>query len=435
MPQYQFRSSPIRIDRLSDQAAYDGLKRLVKETGIGCSKFAIHPVFLQSQFETPFEVPEAEFQTILSHSALEIYYFRLETSAGITIGLRRHLGYDNQPWESFDLLDISPTQQTPFEIVAKVLAAVRTIFPPIDRMAVLEHLSKDQQQYVQQRETSLHRLEAMQDGFFQKLQDFTLKQATEAQTNQSKLEDAFNKRNAELEAKYAELRKTLDDERTAFDEEKRKLDLRDSTAVRRGIRDEMKKVLTQRASTGFALSKHVQDKRTAVFRAYVLLILGIGGVAASFLAVDVTSNFLSPGTIPSPWLIGRQIASIVVLSISVGFFIKWLNAAAQRLADDEFQTRKYELDFERASFVVEWALEWSKEGNEVPQFLIERLSRGLFDSQTTDGGPVTAADAVASALFGSAASAKLKLGDNEIVLDRKGITKLKKDTESTGKDS
>lgn len=272
----------------------------------------------------------------------------------------------------------------------------------------------------------------MQGEFFRKLQEFTLKQATDAQTHQAKLEDAFHKRSAELEDKFGELRKSLDDERAAFEEEQRQLDLRDSTAVRRGIRDDMKKVLANRASTGFALSRHVQDKRKSVFRAYVGLIVGIGLVATTFLTVDVASNFSSPGTSPSPWLIGRQIASILALTISAGFFIRWLNAAAQRLADDEFQTRKYELDFERASFVVEWALESSKEGKEIPQFLIDRLSRGLFESQSTDAGPATAADAVASALFGSAATAKLKIGDNEILLDRKGIRKLKKDTESTG---
>jgi hypothetical protein len=155
-------------------------------------------------------------------------------------------------------------------------------------------------------------------------------------------------------------------------------------------------------------------------------IAGIGLVTTTFLVVDMASNFQSPGTTPSPWLIGRQIASILASTISADFFIRRLNAAAQRLADDEFQTRKYELDFERARFVVEWALESSKEGKDVPQFLIERLSLGLFESQSTDAGPATAADAVASALFGSAATAKLKLGDNEILLDRKGIGQLKK---------
>lgn len=88
--------------------------------------------------------------------------------------------------------------------------------------------------------------------------------------------------------------------------------------------------------------------------------------------------------------------------------------------------KRFELDFERASFVVEWALEWAKEKGEVPPYLIERLSRNLFDSQSSNPAPTTAADALASALFGSAATAKLKIGDNEISFDRKGIRTLKK---------
>lgn len=130
MKQYQFRNSSIRVDRVSDQAVYDGLKRLLKETGVGASKLAIHPVFVNSQFETRFDEPDGDFKTVLSHGASEIYYFRIETPANITITLRRNIGYENQPWEPYDLLEISPTQQAPFEVVRGCwLLRGRSFFP------------------------------------------------------------------------------------------------------------------------------------------------------------------------------------------------------------------------------------------------------------------------------------------------------------------
>lgn len=426
MVQYQYRSSSIRVDRLTDQAAYDGLKRIVTEASLSVSRLVVHPVFMQSQMEMAWAASGGELQTIMDSSGSQINLFRVETASNIILTLRRNVGFDNQPWQAFDLLEISPQQNASLELVASVFAIARTVFPPIDRMAVLEHLTDDQQQYMQQRGASIHRLETMQDGFFTKLQDFTIQQANDAQTNQAKLEEVYRQRATELESQYAELRKKLDSDREAFDVMQRELDLRDSTAVRRGIREDIKKVLTARASTGFALSSEVNWQRTWVTLGYLALIVTVGAIAGTFLYLDLSST---EKTGPSPWLIGRQVVSFLALTVSMGFFIRWLNTSATRHADDEFHTRKYELDFERASFVVEWALEWSKEGNDVPQFLIERLSRGLFDSQSSDAGPATAADAVASALFGSAATAKLKIGDNELTIDRKGINKLKKESD------
>ena len=425
----QYKSTSIRVERLHDEVVHDRLKQLLNSANLKATKLRIQPVFSQATFETPFDVPDGDFKTILEVESVEVNSFTVETSTGITITLRRQLDRDNQKWETFDLLDVSATESAPFGLVAGAIASARKVFRPIDRMAVLEHLTEDQQLYVQQREVALHRLEHMQDDFFQKLQDFSLKQATEAQTNQAKLEEAFNKRTAELEGKYAELRKILDNERVAFDDEKRTFDLRDSTAVRRGIRNEVKELLAERAKSGFELSEQVEKKRNYVFRAYFGLLTVVAIVVGIFITIDIKSGI---GENQSPWLIGRQIVSLLALTISAGFFIRWLNAAALRHADDEFQTRKYELDFERASFVVEWALEWVKEQKEVPQFLIERLSRGIFETHSSDAEPATAADAVASALFGSAATAKLKLGDNELTIDRKGIRQLQKNSDSTG---
>jgi hypothetical protein len=421
------KSSSFRVDRVTDNEVVERLQRIVAEVQAGVKQFTVLPTFSQNTIETPFNDLKYDVKSILSQDTIAISVFTLETGAGISISVRRQLDQDNQKWEPHDVISVSPSNSDiGLEVFTKIWAAARRHFSPIDRIAVLEHLTDDQRQYIEQRQLSLHRLETMQDEFFRKIQDFTVHQATAAQTNQAKLEEVFNSRATELEASHAALRKKLDDERAAFEEEKRQLDLRDSTVVRRSIRDEVKKLLSTRAE-GFKLSEHAKEKTTPVFWAYIVLMMVLSGLAGFYIFKDFEAT---AGATASPWLIGRQVAFTLAFAITAGFFIRWLNTAAQRHVDEEFQTKKYELDFERASFVVEWAMEWAKDQRDVPQFLIERLSRGLFDSTSTEAGPATAADAVASALFGSAASAKLKLGDNEIVLDRKGISRLKRDSDS-----
>jgi hypothetical protein len=180
-------------------------------------------------------------------------------------------------------------------------------------------------------------------------------------------------------------------------------------------------MLLERANA-FKLSDSADKRRTPILIAYCVLtgVLGLFAIILFFTnGSDKSGNF-------NPYHFGRQIATTLGFAITLGFFIRWLNNWSQQHADEEFYMKRFELDFERASFVVEWALEWAKEKQEVPPYLIERLSRNLFDSVSTEAGPTTAADALASAIFGSAAMAKLKIGENEITLDRKGMTAIKK---------
>lgn len=79
--------------------------------------------------------------------------------------------------------------------------------------------------------------------------------------------------------------------------------------------------------------------------------------------------------------------------------------------------------------MAETVLEWkSKVDEPFPDLLASRLSTGLFStSQSEVDDPKTPASYLADALFGAASSAKIKIGDQEIVLDRKSIKKLEKE--------
>src|SRR5690606_10408089 len=121
--------------------------------------------------------------------------------------------------------------------------------------------------------------------------------------------------------------------------------------------------------------------------------------------------------------------ALAAAAIALGaWYLKWLNRWLQRIADAEFKLQQFRLDIERASWLAETVLEWKSTSSEpFPDLLAARLSTGLFQSTSTEfDDPQTPASHLADALFGSAASAKLKLGEQEIHLDRRSIGRLRK---------
>ena len=70
------------------------------------------------------------------------------------------------------------------------------------------------------------------------------------------------------------------------------------------------------------------------------------------------------------------------IAATIIFYIRWNDSWFRQHADEEFQLKRFELDIDRASWVVEMALEWKDEkGTEIPEELIERFTENLFKDQ------------------------------------------------------
>lgn len=100
--------------------------------------------------------------------------------------------------------------------------------------------------------------------------------------------------------------------------------------------------------------------------------------------------------------------------------------------NEEFRLRWLELDIERASWVLEMALEWREgaEGaeSEIPPVLLEKFTQNLFaDNVEADHTPLNPTEQLAAQLLGAASELKLKVpGGSELTLDRKSVKKLDK---------
>jgi hypothetical protein len=130
------------------------------------------------------------------------------------------------------------------------------------------------------------------------------------------------------------------------------------------------------------------------------------------------------------WLhVLKPIFSGIATAAAVIFYIRWNNAWFHQHANEEFRLKRLDLDIDRASWVVEMALEWKEEkGSEFPSGLADRLSRNLFvDDYQETRHPKHPSEDLASALLGASTSLSMKIpGVGDAVLDRKGIKNFQK---------
>ncbi|AWH19220.1 hypothetical protein C1922_18820 [Stenotrophomonas sp. ZAC14D2_NAIMI4_7] len=279
----------------------------------------------------------------------------------------------------------------------------------------------------------------------QALQTASQRLITETAEHRTKLEIDFAAREAAREERFSQIRQQDEDrlsqereaaqvahaERVAaldlregeLDSLKKTLDDRNNTHVRREIRSSLLD-LTKERLLNFRVSPETRTQYIlvhAVCSAGIVFLLGLAAVTA------VKFDSTLPTTAFALSAARSLLAGAAAIALGA-WYLKWLNRWLQRIADAEFKLQQFRLDIERASWLTETVLEWNQSSKEpFPELLASRLSTGLFQSTKDDvEDPQTSASQLAEALLGSAASARLKLGDQELSLDRKGIRQLER---------
>jgi hypothetical protein len=223
----------------------------------------------------------------------------------------------------------------------------------------------------------------------------------------------------ERKSKLAE----LDVERQKLRDREAALDDRDNTHVRRDIRREFKVHLASYREK-FTLTKGTQQLRRPIHLAmWAVLVSLIGGIYF----------FISLGP-PSSDTFAYLLYLLKPLTLTlaaIGFFtwyLRWMTSWSDRHAEAEFRLKQLELDMDRASWVVETALEWRQhEGTPIPNHLLESVSRNLFAlSDAHDQESINPVDQLASALLGKAARARLNIGGNQLEFERRALKKAGK---------
>ncbi|MFY0527200.1 hypothetical protein ACN28I_30000 [Archangium gephyra] len=209
------------------------------------------------------------------------------------------------------------------------------------------------------------------------------------------------------------------------------IDDRDVRHARRQIRKEQKKELEASAKE-FKLTAGTQNLRRPVeWTCWVLmLLLGAGAVVSTWKNLHYLDTGASFPVATWIWLWVKQAALTAGLVSTAVFYIRWNNRWLEQHASEEFRLKRLSLDLDRASWLVETAMEWKDEkGTEIPNVLVERLSAGLFEPEKPKEASLQPADQLASALLGASAEATIEVpGGSKIRLDRKGLKALQKGT-------
>ena len=230
------------------------------------------------------------------------------------------------------------------------------------------------------------------------------------------------KRRREFESEVDRLKTRLAEEEQQLEERRKSLDDRDNTHARRALHSTLKQRLAEHAAK-FELTDDTTGRRKPIH-------LAIWVAAASLVALIIFNSWALQGafsgttsTTSSIIMLLKPVGLTVALLGLVSWYLRWMNRWFERHADAEFQLKQFELDIDRASWVVETALEWRfSQNSAIPQHLLDNISRNLFSKGEKDeSADMHPADYLASALIGKASSVRLSVPGGEVELGPKAL--------------
>lgn len=333
---------------------------------------------------------------------------------GSSVGITRQ--------EGFDQVDIGLHDALPPDMALPFLAAINKRFTPTEPgPGLAKLLGPEVAEVYRRREDTAAKLEALSRRMIEDNQKYRRSVDAELEAERKRLREEAAVELGRLQEDWAKRQADLDQRAASLQEEREKLDDRRSTHARRELRRDLKKTLETRA-TAFTLTRDTQAKRVPVHVLFVVL------VTASAIAFG--SNLYAAHVAPTDWAVTlRVVLSGLALAASAGFYIRWSDRWAQEHIEEEFKLKRLDLDIDRASWVVEMALEWKDDkGGSIPPELLDRLSAGLF-APSAGATPVRhPAEDIAAALFGASASVEINTpGGGKLLLDRKSLQKLNTD--------
>jgi hypothetical protein len=324
-----------------------------------------------------------------------------------------------EPNSLFDEVSISRNQQTDVVDFVKFAAVVQKCLGQTSILNIGNLLGPAATQHFEAREIALARLERMSSTLLQEMEEARKRREQEFEAKENSLNVKIEQKHHELDEVARNRNQELDRRAEALEQLQKELDDRAAKHARRQHYKDIKEKFKTWSET-FEVTKGTSRLRKSVLYSTLVPMILFAGLAAWFL-------FQSLAEQDSTHLIAAIIKQITftVLFVSTAYFlIRWNNQWFQRHANEEFRLKRMELDIDRASWFVEMAFEWKDEkGEEIPSEIIERLTRGLFNTDKGDHA-VEPADSLAQALLG-AARFKIKLADGvEAEYDRKGIEKM-----------
>jgi len=418
----------IKIPRASDKVLIACFKDLAKITGV--SQISINALGFNNigAVDLDQDLPSS-LELILKKNSAIIETISLNWP-GLPITFYRGGNYQAQEKSGiYDEVVIRQNQNQgshDSEEVIEVISVINKKLKAFDpKRSASGTMSEEQAHFEALHNSSIERLELLNEELIKSTHEYRLKLDDDHQIRLKDLEDEFENRKKELHEKIEEQESKITVREKSLDEERKKLDDSNNTHARREIRRDILKEIKARQDK-FSLTEGTNKLRKPIALAMIGLIaifVFLGSVSALEFYDILRSSDMSKILIASVKQFiytGGAVASVV-------FLIRWMNRWFELHSQSEFYMKQFELDMERASWLVETSLEWKDaKGTAIPTELLESLSRNLFVNEGQKVEQVQhPADQLASALMGSASGVKLRAGDSSIEIDPRKLTKAK----------
>lgn len=296
------------------------------------------------------------------------------------------------------------------------LASIKAQFPTFDRTESVDRiLGPDIANFYNTRDVALTRLERLAESVIEKTEEYRRKLDSQADEKDRRRDELLDKQTDELGKAHQDRLTALNEREKELDERQASLDDRQSRHARRQLRQDLQTVLRAH-SEKFSLTEDTARKRGIVHLLFAVLILATAAYIGltTFETWDQTYD----------WTTAVRLAvGFGGLAAEFFLYIRWNDTWFRQHADEEFRLKRMSLDIDRASWVVETAMEWQHENKQsIPDHLLAQLTRELFARDQSVQPIKHPAEELAAVLAG-ASSLRVQLPFGEATLDRKGIQK------------
>ena len=327
-----------------------------------------------------------------------------------------------------DSVTISIKNDLPIPSASRLVLAFQEVLKPYERDESFDKLlGNELAEFYRKREHSLVRLEELAQRIVEQNEEYRKKLDQESQAVQARLKEEYGALSKELKSGYEKKEQDLNQREESLEVRIKEIDDRSSRHARRQIRKDLKDAIAKR-NEEFTLTRKTTHKRVILHFVFLSLIGMLAGLLVFCLTHPVTTKGVEEWfhLFRLPLLAAGTAAALI-------YYIKWNDLWFRRHADEEFLTKRFDLDVDRASWLVEMALEWKDEkGAEIPTALLDRLSANLFDKPLEQSDAKHPSEDLLSALLSASAELNLKVpGLGTIRLDRKGAKQFKRAVENS----
>jgi hypothetical protein len=418
----EMATQSITIAKATDELVFDTFSALPKKfsgSGVFFNLIGIdRPINLNDEKEQKIlSAALAKKSFLIRHAQMNAPGLRIE----FVRGTRRA---SEQPSAAlFDQLEIESRneQNRPPEVaVLDALYTLTTAFKPIQEELAVAGATEEQAKLQALHNSILQRLELAATTQTEQLNAFMRQKLSEFETTRKALEDEFAGKQDALRQEIENKKQELAARSADLEAKQKLLDDRDNTHVRRSIRQDLNKILNERLAK-LSVSTRSLMREIPIHLVFCAVSAAAGYLASSYASalaelisrrpdgISIQDALSSSGFLS---LMAKQTLSSVTLIASIVYYVRWLIRQHHDFVQTENDLRRYQVDFERASWVVETALEWRRDqSTQIPDSLLTAISRQLFaGEQKKLVEDLSPADMLASALLGSASKVSLNAG-------------------------